>query len=94
MPPKQSLGKGLGAMFPDLLTDASSRPAFLICGIEALVPNRFQPRRNFRDAEQRQLVQSIHQNGIVQPILVRRADEGVRGSSPANGAGAPPRKPA
>jgi ParB family chromosome partitioning protein len=76
MPPKQSLGKGLGAMFPDLLTDASSRPAFLICGIEALVPNRFQPRRNFRDAEQRQLVQSIHQNGIVQPILVRRADEG------------------
>jgi hypothetical protein len=24
MPPKQSLGKGLGAMFPDLLTDASN----------------------------------------------------------------------
>lgn len=76
MPPKQSLGKGLGAMFPDLLTDTSNRPAYFTCGIEALVPNRFQPRRTFRDAEQRQLVQSIRQNGIVQPILVRRSDEG------------------
>lgn len=63
-------------MFPDLLTDASNRPAFITCGIEALVPNRFQPRRNFRDTEQHQLVQSIRQNGIVQPILVRRVDEG------------------
>ena len=76
MPPKYSLGKGLGAMFPDLLTDVNNRPAFITCGIEELVPNRFQPRRRFRDAEQSELVQSIRKAGIIQPILVRKADSG------------------
>ena len=45
MPPKQSLGKGLGAMFPDLLNHVGDRPAFILCGIEELSPNRFQPRQ-------------------------------------------------
>jgi ParB family chromosome partitioning protein len=76
MPPKHSLGKGLGAMFPDLLTDMTDRPAFITCGIEELVPNRFQPRQNFRDAEQQRLVQSIRKNGIIQPILARKSEHG------------------
>lgn len=76
MPPKYSLGKGLGAMFPDLLTDMNNRPAFITCGIEELVPNRFQPRKRFRDAEQDELVQSVRKAGIIQPILVRKADAG------------------
>lgn len=73
MPPKSSLGKGLGAMFPDLLNDISARPSFIMCGIEELTPNRFQSRKEFGDQEQKRLVTSIKKNGIIQPIVVRRS---------------------
>jgi ParB family chromosome partitioning protein len=73
MPPKSSLGKGLGAMFPDLLNDISARPSFIMCGIEELTPNRFQSRKEFSDQEQKRLVTSIKKNGIIQPIVVRRS---------------------
>ncbi|HBH87991.1 MAG TPA: chromosome partitioning protein ParB, partial [Syntrophaceae bacterium] len=73
MPPKSSLGKGLGAMFPDLLNDISARPSFIMCGIEELSPNRFQSRKEFSDREQKRLVTSIKKNGIIQPIVVRRS---------------------
>jgi ParB family chromosome partitioning protein len=76
MPPKNSLGKGLGAMFPDLLDDVSKRPSFIMCGIEELFPNRFQSRKDFNDRAQKRLVTSIKKNGIIQPIVVRRADTG------------------
>jgi ParB family chromosome partitioning protein len=76
MPPKNSLGKGLGAMFPDLLHDISTKPAYIMCGIEELSPNRFQSRKDFKDTEQKRLVSSIRKNGIIQPIVVRRSDTG------------------
>ena len=76
MPPKSSLGRGLGAMFPDLLKDLNDKPAFLMCGIEELSPNRFQPRKDFNDQDQKQLVASIRKSGIIQPIIVRKSDSG------------------
>ncbi len=75
MSSKDSLGKGLGAMFPDLLDDISARPSFIMCGIEELSPNRFQARRDFNDREQKRLVTSIKKNGIIQPIVVRRSGQ-------------------
>jgi ParB family chromosome partitioning protein len=76
MPAKSSLGRGLGAMFPDLLKELNDRPAFLMCGIEELKPNRFQPRKDFNDQAQMQLVASIRKSGIIQPIIVRKSDAG------------------
>ena len=76
MPPKQTLGKGLGAMFPDLLTNIGNKPAFTLCGIEELTPNRFQPRRDFNDEDQRALVASVKKSGIIQPIIVRKTETG------------------
>jgi ParB family chromosome partitioning protein len=76
MPPKNSLGRGLGAMFPDLLNNIGDKPAFVLCGIEELSPNRFQPRRDFNDEAQQALVASVKQSGIIQPIIVRKADNG------------------
>ena len=63
MPPKGALGKGLGAILPELLDDISTRPSFILSGIEELSPNRFQSRRDFNDNEQRRLVESIRKNG-------------------------------
>lgn len=76
MPPKQSLGRGLGALFPDLLNNIGDKPAFILCGIEELSPNRFQPRRAFNDEDQKQLVASVKKSGIIQPIIVRKAENG------------------
>lgn len=76
MPPKHSLGKGLGAMFPDLLEDFNGRPAFVMCGIEELVPNPFQARKDFNDKQQQQLVASVRKSGVIQPIIVRKSRTG------------------
>ena len=76
MPPKYSLGKGLGAMFPDLLEGFNDQPAFVICGTEELSPNRFQARRDFNDKDQQQLIASIKKNGVIQPIVVRKSGAG------------------
>lgn len=76
MPQKGSLGKGLGAILPDLLDDISTRPSFILCGIEELSPNRFQSRKDFNDDEQKRLVSSIRKNGVIQPIIVRKSRQG------------------
>lgn len=77
MPPKNSLGKGLGAMFPDLLGgDILGKGSLLTCGIEELCPNKFQPRKDFDDRAQKRLVASIKKNGMLQPIIARKAGAG------------------
>lgn len=73
---RNSLGKGLGAMFPDLLDKIGEKPTFILCGIEELVPNRYQARKDFDLNEHKSLVDSIRKSGIIQPILVRKFDSG------------------
>lgn len=72
MAQKNALGKGLGAMFPDLIKDMDKKIPVTVCGIEEMRPNRFQPRKNFSASEQKQLVASIKKSGIIQPIIVRK----------------------
>jgi ParB family chromosome partitioning protein len=76
MAQKNALGKGLGAMFPDLLNDIGRKTPLAICGIEELRPNRYQPRKDFNDRDQKKLVASIKKSGIIQPIVVRRQNQG------------------
>jgi ParB family chromosome partitioning protein len=73
---KNSLGKGLGAMFPDLLEKIGDKPVLVTCGIEELVPNRYQARKDFDPEEHKSLVASIRKSGIIQPIVARRSDGG------------------
>jgi ParB family chromosome partitioning protein len=76
MAQKNVLGKGLGAIFPDLLNDFDKKKSVFSCGIEELRPNRYQPRKNFNDGTQKQLIVSIKSTGIIQPIVVRKVDKG------------------
>jgi ParB family chromosome partitioning protein len=73
---KNSLGKGLGAIFPDLLEKIGDKPALVSCGIEELVPNRYQARKDFDPEEHKSLVASIRASGIIQPIVARKSDGG------------------
>lgn len=73
---RDRLGKGLGALLGEYQqpkpTDASlSRPL----PIASIIPNPFQPRREFDEQELQDLAASIKENGLLQPIMVRPAPE-------------------
>lgn len=73
---RSPLGRGLGAIFTDLTDDSEREIVFSTCGIEELKPNRFQPRKEFDSDKQSNLVASIKERGIIQPIIVRKTDSG------------------
>lgn len=76
--PRKVLGKGLGALLPGRppviaietrADDAQTLP------VDAIDPNPFQPRRVFQPERLEELAQSIRANGIIQPLVVRRAGD-------------------
>jgi ParB family chromosome partitioning protein len=72
---KQALGKGLGALIPDLAAlDAKERKALGILEVELdrIVPNEYQPRKIFDDDKLKELAASIKEQGVIQPIIVHR----------------------
>jgi ParB family chromosome partitioning protein len=73
---KMALGKGLGALIPDIGTLDEDAGDFFYCDIDRIRPNRFQPRRHFPEAEMEELSKSIEAQGVLQPILVRKDDSG------------------
>jgi len=68
---RPALGKGLSALIPDV--PESTREGPLEVDIDLLLPNERQPRVQIDEARLIELAQSIKANGILQPILVRRA---------------------
>jgi ParB family chromosome partitioning protein len=71
---RMALGKGLGALLPEF---GQAEPgAFLHCGIEEIIPNRSQPRKHFDESKLQELAESIKEKGILEPLIVRRTDEG------------------
>ena len=72
---KQALGKGLGALIPDLAAlDAKEKKALGILEIELdrIVPNEYQPRKVFDDDKLKELAASLKEQGVIQPIIVHR----------------------
>ena len=43
--------------------------------IERIVPNRYQPRQVFEPNKIKELAESIHEHGLLQPIVVRPIEE-------------------
>jgi ParB family transcriptional regulator, chromosome partitioning protein len=71
---RMALGKGLGALLPEFGQGESK--ALLYCGIEEIVPNPSQPRKHFDESKLQELAESIREKGILEPLLVRRTDQG------------------
>ncbi|MGE3276016.1 MAG: ParB/RepB/Spo0J family partition protein [Vicinamibacterales bacterium] len=72
---KPALGKGLSALIPDV-PEPASRAAALDVDIDLIEPNEYQPRTQYDETRLEELAQSIRANGVIQPIVVRRVDEG------------------
>ena len=70
---KQALGRGLGALMAETQTETgynvNSESTLPICDI---VPNPNQPRTHFNESELEELSESIRENGVLQPLLVRK----------------------
>jgi ParB family transcriptional regulator, chromosome partitioning protein len=76
---KVALGKGLGALIPDLSTlDDKEKKALGIIELELdrIAPNEYQPRKVFDDGKLKELAASIKEQGVIQPIIVHRAGGG------------------
>src|SRR5690606_41742203 len=85
---RDRLGRGLGALLGEYLTaDAGSGGEARRIPIADIAPNPFQPRREFREEELAELAESIKQNGLLQPIVVRPARGGASGPAWAVAAG-------
>ncbi len=69
---KSVLGRGVGALLPDdLENDAEEK--FFMCDIDRIEPNPQQPRSYFDPERLQELSESIRQRGVIQPLLVTRA---------------------
>lgn len=88
---KKVLGKGLSALIPDTYakiietqkksveagsTTGSKESAIQEIPISAIRPNREQPRHRFSEETINQLADSIREQGILQPIIVKKAGDG------------------
>ncbi len=75
---KKALGRGLDALLP--ATKPASMPELpevQHLRVDAIVPNRYQPRQTFSPQELAELTASLKQSGLLQPILVRRKGDGM-----------------
>ena len=74
---KDRLGRGLGALLGNYAEEAPSENELRAVPLARIVANPFQPRREFVASELNELADSIRQNGLLQPLVVRRAPGGV-----------------
>jgi len=73
---RRALGRGLGALIPSDYREETVSDQPLTVALASIRPNPFQPRQAFADDRIEELANSIRQKGILQPLLVRRANGG------------------
>jgi len=71
----RALGKGLSALIPDTF-DSKRADSITQIRTDAIKFNSFQPRKNYDDEKLAELVASIKEKGVLQPLLVREKDGG------------------
>lgn len=73
---KLALGRGLDALLPDIEPMEDIPKEYFSCDIGMIYPNRYQPRLRFSENELEEMAHSIRQQGIIQPLLVRKDKNG------------------
>lgn len=69
---KQALGRGLGSLMGEAQSETGFTANESEMSIEDIVPNPNQPRTHFNESELEELSESIRENGVLQPLLVRK----------------------
>jgi ParB family transcriptional regulator, chromosome partitioning protein len=77
--PKKGLGRGLSALIPtasEPRIESDSEALSFRVEVDRITPSPFQPRRTFDEAKIEELATSIRNQGIIQPLVVRRNGDG------------------
>ena len=69
---KQALGRGLGSLMGEAQSETGFVASDTELSIESIVPNPNQPRTHFNESQLEELSESIQENGVLQPLLVRK----------------------
>ncbi len=79
----QSLGRGLSALLGESLQDentaGSNNESNLHIDINLIRPGQYQPRQKFNEENLESLIASIHEKGIIQPLIIRPLTENPNG---------------
>ena len=67
---KKGLGRGLSSLIGETKIETNKNQL----SITEIVPNKYQPRKNFDENNLRELTNSIKERGILQPIIVRKSN--------------------
>ncbi len=73
---EKRLGKGLEALITSYSTDDKGGQLDGALPIDIISPNRNQPRQEFDSEKMQELIASIQENGILQPLTVRESTTG------------------
>ena len=65
--------KGLGRGLSSLIGDSDVKTLNSNISISSIVPNKYQPRKNFEKESLEDLTKSIKERGIIQPLIVRKS---------------------
>ncbi len=68
---KKGLGRGLSSLIGDSDVKISNNKI----SISSIIPNKYQPRKNFDKNSLEELTASIRERGIIQPIIVRASED-------------------
>ena len=66
---KKGLGRGLSSLIGETKVENQTNKLLL----SEIIPNKYQPRKNFDEIELKDLTESIRERGVIQPIIVRRS---------------------
>ena len=66
---KKGLGRGLSSLIGETKVEQKTNKLLL----SEIVPNKFQPRKNFDEESLQDLSNSIKERGVIQPIIVRKS---------------------
>jgi ParB family transcriptional regulator, chromosome partitioning protein len=71
---RRALGRGLDALLPEVAPAPvpAASGAMVACPIERIEPQPGQPRQHFEAAALDELAQSIRDQGVIEPLVVRR----------------------
>ena len=73
---RKVLGKGLQALISTEAPVSSDSERIVFLNPEEISANRYQPRLTFKEEKLQELVDSIREKGVVQPVVVRKNDGG------------------
>ena len=67
---KKGLGRGLSSLIGETKIESKTNKLSL----SDIIPNKFQPRKNFDEENLNDLTNSIKERGVIQPIIVRKSN--------------------